>query len=154
MKKRYVFVVVVAILIGLIVIAYAHNKQIKAHYIKTQEKRIDLYFKHNLNNYKNMKVTDFHKTPMGGYFIVGYINDDKKYKFQASIDSGSNNQYQKDIGYHEDKLGKLFKEKDPKYKLSVDEIIEKEHLDKSEYEADPPLFFFSGRLEWWKRNIS
>ncbi|HDE5742732.1 TPA: DUF1433 domain-containing protein [Staphylococcus aureus] len=139
--------VVVAILIGLIVIAYAHNKQIKAHYIKTQEKRIDLYFKHNLNNYKNMKVTDFHKTPMGGYFIVGYINDDKKYKFQASIDSGSNNQYQKDIGYHEDKLGKLFKEKDPKYKLSVDEIIEKEHLDKSEYEADPPLFFFSGRLE-------
>ncbi|WP_086037166.1 DUF1433 domain-containing protein [Staphylococcus aureus] len=147
MKKRYVFVVVVAILIGLIVIAYAHNKQIKAHYIEAQEKRIDLYFKHNLNNYKNMKVTDFHKTPMGGYFIVGYINDDKKYKFQASIDSGSNNQYQKDIGYHEDKLGKLFKEKDPKYKLSVDEIIEKEHLDKSEYEADPPLFFFSGRLE-------
>ncbi|EJN0115150.1 DUF1433 domain-containing protein [Staphylococcus aureus] len=147
MKKRYVFVVVVAILIGLIVIAYAHNKQIKAHYIKTQEKRIDLYFKHNLNNYKNMKVTDFHKTPMGGYFIVGYINDDKKYKFQASIDSGSNNQYQKDIGYHEDKLGKLFKEKDPKYKLSVDEIIEKEHLDKSEYEADPPLFFFSGSLD-------
>ncbi|HDJ5342443.1 DUF1433 domain-containing protein [Staphylococcus aureus] len=147
MKKRYVFVVVVAILIGLIVIAYAHNKQIKAHYIKTQEKRIDLYFKHNLNNYKNMKVTDFHKTPMGGYFIVGYINDDKKYKFQASIDSGSNNQYQKDIGYHEDKLGKLFKEKDPKYKLSVDEIIEKEHLDKSDYVAEPPLFFFSGRLE-------
>ncbi|SBE62001.1 putative protein with DUF1433 [Staphylococcus aureus] len=27
MKKRYVFVVVVAILIGLIIIAYAHNKQ-------------------------------------------------------------------------------------------------------------------------------
>ncbi|HDH6083329.1 DUF1433 domain-containing protein [Staphylococcus aureus] len=147
MKKRYVFVVIVAILIGLIFIAYAHNKKIKAHYIETQEKRIDLFFKYNLTNYKNMKVTDFHKTPMGGYFIVGYINDDKKYKFQASIDSGSNNKYQKDIGYHEDKLGKLFKEKDPKYKLSVDEIIEKEHLDKNEYEAEPPLFFFSGRLE-------
>ncbi|HCX9418245.1 TPA: DUF1433 domain-containing protein [Staphylococcus aureus] len=147
MKKRYVFVVVVAILIGLIIIAYAHNKQKKDHYIETQEKRIDVYFKHNLNNYKNMKVTDFHKTPMGGYFIIGYINDDKKYKFQASIDPGSDNQYQKDIGYHEDKLGKLFKEKDPKYKLSVDEIIEKEHLDKNEYEAEPLLFFFSGRLE-------
>ncbi|WP_317259685.1 DUF1433 domain-containing protein [Staphylococcus aureus] len=106
-----------------------------------------MYFKHNLNNYKNMKVTDFHKTPMGGYFIIGYINDGKKYKFQASIDPGSDNQYQKDIGYHEDKLGKLFKEKDPKYKLSVDEIIEKEHLDKNEYEAESPLFFFSGRLE-------
>ncbi|HDZ7612663.1 TPA: DUF1433 domain-containing protein [Staphylococcus aureus] len=145
MKKNYIFVIVVAIL--LIVIVYVFHKSKKEHYIETQEKRIDLYFKHNLNNYKNMKVTDFHKTPMGGYFIVGYINDDKKYKFQASIDSGSNNQYQKDIGYHEDKLGKLFKEKDPKYKLSVDEIIEKEHLDKSEYEADPPLFFFSGPIE-------
>lgn len=147
MKKNYIFVIVVAILILLIVIVYVFHKSKKEHYIETQEKRIDLYFKQNLNNYKNMKVTDFHKTPMGGYFIVGYINDDKKYKFQASIDSGSNNQYQKDIGYHEDKLGKLFKEKDPKYKLSVDEIIEKEHLDKSEYEADPPLFFFSGPIE-------
>ncbi|HEI7364763.1 TPA: DUF1433 domain-containing protein [Staphylococcus aureus] len=147
MKKNYIFVIVVAILILLIVIVYVFHKSKKEHYIETQEKRIDLYFKHNFNNYKNMKVTDFHKTPMGGYFIVGYINDDKKYKFQASIDSGSNNQYQKDIGYHEDKLGKLFKEKDPKYKLSVDEIIEKEHLDKSEYEADPPLFFFSGPIE-------
>ncbi|WFN98551.1 DUF1433 domain-containing protein [Staphylococcus aureus] len=126
MKKRYVFVVVVAILIGLIIIAYAHNKKIKAHYIETQEKRIDLYFKHNLNNYKNMKVTDFHKNPMGGYFVEGYINDNKDYR---------------------DKIGELFKEKDPKYKLSVDEIIEKEHLDKNEYEASPPLFFFSGRLE-------
>ena len=59
MKKRYVFVVVVAILIGLIVIAYAHNKQIKAHYIETQEKRIDLYFKHNLNNYKKYESDRF-----------------------------------------------------------------------------------------------
>ncbi|UXV48253.1 DUF1433 domain-containing protein [Staphylococcus aureus] len=147
MKKNYIFVIVVAILILLIVIAYTFHKSKKEHYIETQEKRIDLYFKYNLNNYKKMEVTDFHKTPMGGYFIVGYINDDKKYKFQASIDPGSDNQYQKDIGYHEDKLGKLFKEKDPKYKLSVDEIIEKEHLDKNEYEAEPPLFFFSGRLE-------
>ncbi|PZJ88835.1 hypothetical protein C7R45_01080 [Staphylococcus aureus] len=147
MKKRYVFVVVVAILIGLIVIAYAHNKQKKDHYIEIQEKRIDLYFTHNLNNYKNMKVTDFHKNPMGGYFVVGYINDNKKYEFQASIDSGSDDQFHKDIGYDGDKIGELFKEKDPKYKLSVDEIIEKEHLDKSEYEADPPLFFFSGSMD-------
>ncbi len=36
------------------------------------------------------------------------------------------------------------KEKDAKDQLTVDEIIEKEHLDKNEYEAEPPLFFFSG----------
>ncbi|HDP5815426.1 TPA: DUF1433 domain-containing protein [Staphylococcus aureus] len=147
MKKRYVFVVVVAILIGLIVIAYAHNKQIKAHYIETQEKRIDLYFKHNLNNYSSMKVTSFKKNPMGGYFIKGFVNNKKNYKFDAVIFSDTNKQFKGDLGYKEDKIGELFREKDAKDRLTVDEIIEKEHLDKSEYEADPPLFFFSGRLE-------
>ncbi|WP_261780586.1 hypothetical protein [Staphylococcus aureus] len=39
------------------------------------------------------------------------------------------------------------KEKDAKDRLTVDEIIEKEHLDKNEYEAEPPLFFFSGSLD-------
>lgn len=146
-KTKVIILIIILIIAILMMFAYMSHKQKKEHYIAIQEKRIDLFFKHNLNNYKNMKVTDFHKTPMGGYFIVGYINDDKKYKFQASIDPGSDNQYQKDIGYHEDKLGKLFKEKDPKYKLSVDEIIEKEHLDKNEYEAEPPLFFFSGSLD-------
>ncbi|WEA37221.1 hypothetical protein PU976_09020 [Staphylococcus aureus] len=82
MKKKYILIIVSVILIGMIVIAYAHNKQKKDHYIEIQEKRIDLFFKYNLNHYK------------------------------SSI-----------------------------------EIIEKEHLDKNEYEASPPLFFFSGRLE-------
>ncbi|HDY9499975.1 TPA: hypothetical protein RRM89_002430, partial [Staphylococcus argenteus] len=45
------------------------------------------------------------------------------------------------------KIGELLKKKDAKDRLNVDEIIEKEHLDKNEYEAEPPLFFFSGRLE-------
>ena len=30
---------------------------------------------------------------------------------------------------------------------TVNQIIEKEHLDKNEYEAEPPLFFFSGSLD-------
>ncbi|HCY7322145.1 TPA: DUF1433 domain-containing protein [Staphylococcus aureus] len=147
MKKRYVFVVVVAILIGLIIIAYAHNKQKKDHYIETQEKRIDLYFKHNLNNYHSMKVTSFKKNPMGDYFIKGFVNNKKNYKFDAVIFSDTNKQFKGDLGYKEDKIGELLKEKDAKDQLTVDEIIEKEHLDKNEYEAEPPLFFFSGRLE-------
>ncbi|HHO6607068.1 TPA: DUF1433 domain-containing protein [Staphylococcus aureus] len=147
MKKRYVFVVVVAILIGLIIIAYAHNKQKKDHYIETQEKRIDLYFKYNLKNYHSMKVTSFKKNPMGGYFIKGFVNNKKNYKFDAVIFSDTNKQFKGDLGYKEDKIGELYREKDAKDRLNVDEIIEKEHLDKNEYEAEPPLFFFSGRLE-------
>ncbi|HDG6048665.1 DUF1433 domain-containing protein [Staphylococcus aureus] len=148
MKKRYVFVVVVAILIGLIVIAYGHNKQIKYHYIETQEKRIDLYFKHNLKNYHGLKITKFQKGPMGSYSAKGYINNNKKYEYQAFIGLGDDkNQFNGDFEYNQEKIGELLKEKDAKDQLTVDEIIEKEHLDKSDYEAEPPLFFFSGRLE-------
>ncbi|HHW5058489.1 TPA: DUF1433 domain-containing protein [Staphylococcus aureus] len=146
-KTKIVILIIVLIITILMAFAYISHKHKKENYIAIQEKRIDLYFTHNLNKYKNMEVTDFHKNPMGGYFVEGYINDNKDYEFQASIDSGGDDQFHKDIGYDGDKIGKLFKEKDPKYKLSVDEIIEKEHLDKSEYEAEPPLFFFSGPLE-------
>ncbi|HHQ6570401.1 TPA: DUF1433 domain-containing protein [Staphylococcus aureus] len=129
------------------IVGYLLHKGKKDHYIETQEKRIDLYFKYNLNNYHSMKVTSFKKNPMGGYFIKGFVNNKKNYKFDAVIFSDTNKQFKGDLGYKEDKIGELFKEKDPKYKLSVDEIIEKEHLDKSEYEAEPPLFFFSGPIE-------
>ncbi|HDG8801262.1 TPA: DUF1433 domain-containing protein, partial [Staphylococcus aureus] len=119
----------------------------KEHYIETQEKRIDLYFKYNLNNYHSMKVTSFKKNPMGGYFIKGFVNKKKNYKFDAVIFSDTNKQFKGDLGYKEDEIGELFREKNANDRLTVDEIIEKEHLDKSEYEAEPPLFFFSGPLE-------
>ncbi|MGZ1562698.1 DUF1433 domain-containing protein, partial [Staphylococcus argenteus] len=78
----------------------------------------------------------------------GYINNNKKYEFQAFIGLGDDkNQFNGDFEYNQEKIGELLKKKDAKDRLNVDEIIEKEHLDKNEYEAEPPLFFFSGRLE-------
>ncbi|HDG5860563.1 TPA: DUF1433 domain-containing protein, partial [Staphylococcus aureus] len=128
--------------------AYAHNKQKKDHYIEIQEKRIDLYFKHNLKNYHGLKITKFQKGPMGSYSAKGYINNNKKYEYQAFIGLGDDkNQFNGGFEYNQEKIGELLKEKDAKDQLTVDEIIEKEHLDKSKYEAEPPLFFFSGRLE-------
>ncbi|HDG8752911.1 TPA: DUF1433 domain-containing protein [Staphylococcus aureus] len=145
--KKYIKLIIILIITCLIIVGYLLHKGKKDHYIETQEKRIDLYFKYNLNNYHSMKVTSFKKNPMDGYFIKGFVNNKKNYKFDAVIFSDTNKQFKGDLGYKEDKIGELFKEKDPKYKLSVDEIIEKEHLDKSEYEAEPPLFFFSGPIE-------
>lgn len=145
--KKYIKLIIIVIITCLIIVGYLLHKGKKDHYIETQEKRIDLYFKYNLNNYHSMKVTSFKKNPMGGYFIKGFVNNKKNYKFDAVIFSDTNKQFKGDLGYKEDKIGELFKEKDHKYKLSVDEIIEKEHLDKSEYEAEPPLFFFSGPIE-------
>ncbi|HAR5307671.1 TPA: DUF1433 domain-containing protein [Staphylococcus aureus] len=147
MKKKYILIIVVVIIIGLVVIAYAHNKQIKDHYIEIQEKRIDLYFKYNLNNYHSMKITSFKKTPMGGYIVDGYVNHNKNYDFKVLISATDNHQFEDSIGYDDKTFGKLFKEKDHKNELKSTDIIKKEHLDKSDYEANPPLFFFSGRLE-------
>ncbi|HAR6963344.1 hypothetical protein C7Q95_14335 [Staphylococcus aureus] len=147
MKKKYILIIVVVIIIGLVVIAYAHNKQIKDHYIEIQEKRIDLYFKYNLNNYHSMKITSFKKTPMGGYIVDGYVNHNKNYDFKVLISATDNHQFEDSIGYDDKTFGKLFKEKDHKNELKSTDIIKKEHLDKSDYEADPSLFFFSGRLE-------
>ncbi|HDG8585492.1 TPA: DUF1433 domain-containing protein, partial [Staphylococcus aureus] len=144
MKKKYILIIVVVIIIGLVVIAYAHNKQIKDHYIEIQEKRIDLYFKYNLNNYHSMKITSFKKTPMGGYIVDGYVNHNKNYDFKVLISATDNHQFEDSIGYDDKTFGKLFKEKDHKNELKSTDIIKKEHLDKSDYEANPPLFFFSG----------
>ncbi|HBM8126214.1 TPA: DUF1433 domain-containing protein, partial [Staphylococcus aureus] len=124
-------IIVVVIIIGLVVIAYAHNKQIKDHYIEIQEKRIDLYFKYNLNNYHSMKITSFKKTPMGGYIVDGYVNHNKNYDFKVLISATDNHQFEDSIGYDDKTFGKLFKEKDHKNELKSTDIIKKEHLDKS-----------------------
>ncbi|WP_354665615.1 DUF1433 domain-containing protein [Staphylococcus aureus] len=74
--------------------------------MEIQEKRIDLYFKYNLNHYKSLKVTRFKKSPMDSYFIGGYINNNKDYEFQAYINVGGRKQFQRDIGYDEEKTWK------------------------------------------------
>lgn len=145
--KKYIKLLIIVIITCLIIVGYLLHKSKKEHYIETQEKRIDLYFKYNLNNYHSMKVTSFKKNPMGGYFIKGFVNNKKNYKFDAVIFSDTNKQFKGDLGYKEDEIGELFREKNANDRLTVDEIIEKEHSDKSEYEAEPPLFFFSGPLE-------
>ncbi|HDF7897327.1 TPA: DUF1433 domain-containing protein [Staphylococcus aureus] len=139
--KKYIKLLIIVIITCLIIVGYLLHKSKKEHYIETQEKRIDLYFKYNLNNYHSMKVTSFKKNPMGGYFIKGFVNNKKNYKFDAVIFSDTNKQFKGDLGYKEDEIGELFREKNANDRLTVDEIIEKEHLDKSEYEAEPPLFF-------------
>lgn len=41
---------------------------------------------------------------MNAYFIKGYINNDKQYKFQAYINTGDEgNQFNSSIGYKEEK---------------------------------------------------
>lgn len=54
-RKKIIFIIslIIALLIST---GYLINKNKKDHYIEIQEKRIDLYFKYNLNHYSSMKV--------------------------------------------------------------------------------------------------
>ncbi|MCI2934699.1 DUF1433 domain-containing protein [Staphylococcus haemolyticus] len=140
-NKNKIFVLISIIVLLLVVGLYLSHKNKKDTYITTQKKRIDLYFKHNLKNYQTMKINNFKKSPMKGYFIDGYINDDKTLEFEAYISSADNHQFTGDIGYDTDGVGKLFKEKNAKDKLTPNDIIKKENLNKNDYEADPPLIW-------------
>ena len=88
-----------------------------------------------------MKDTSFTKSPMGSYFVNGYVNNNQKYYFKILISSVNEFQFIKEVGYNPKTLGKLFKEEEAKNKIGADEIIKKEHLDKEKYEAQPPFIW-------------
>ncbi|RIO73026.1 DUF1433 domain-containing protein [Staphylococcus gallinarum] len=117
------------------------NKNEKDNYIESQKNRIDLYFKYNLNDYRILKITKFEKNPMGDYFISGYINNDKKYKFEAMASSLDRFQFNGDMSYNPKIFGKLFKNENHIDELTPNDIIKKEKLNKKDYEADPPLIW-------------
>ncbi|MBU5271322.1 DUF1433 domain-containing protein [Staphylococcus caprae] len=140
-KKKIIFLIGLIVIICLI-IGYTLHINKKENYVETQKKRIDLFFKYNLKKYTSIKIVKVEKNPMGDYFIKGYINNDKNYYFNAHASFEENFQFDGIISYSSTTLGKLFKKENPKYILDPSEIIEKEHLDKSKYEADPPAFFW------------
>ncbi|MFW3611280.1 DUF1433 domain-containing protein [Staphylococcus caprae] len=139
-KKRTIIYIGLAVIICL-TIGYIKHKNKKDNYIETQEKRINLYFKYNLKKCDSMEIVKVEKNPMGGYFFDGYVNHDKDYNFSATVSYDSNFQFNGRISYNGKTLKKLFKENESKNQWKPEEIIKKEHLDKSKYEADPPLIF-------------
>ncbi|WRN29969.1 DUF1433 domain-containing protein [Staphylococcus aureus] len=98
-----------------------------------------------MNHYKSLKVTRFKKSPMDSYFIGGYINNNKDYEFQAFINVGGRKQFQRDIGYDEEKLGKLLKEQEIKNWKTVDQIIKKNTWIKMNMKQNHHCFSFQDR---------
>ncbi|MBX8992721.1 DUF1433 domain-containing protein [Staphylococcus pettenkoferi] len=143
MSKRKIFLYIsLVVIFSLLITGYVIHKNKRDKYIETQKARIDLYFKYNLKNYKFIQITKAEKLPMGaGYSIRGYVNNDKRYYFNAHISTTESYQYNGDIAYSPKTLGKLFYHSDPKDELYPNEIIKREHLNKQDYEANPPIFW-------------
>ncbi|MCG1266303.1 DUF1433 domain-containing protein [Staphylococcus epidermidis] len=142
MKKRKITFYTILLSVLLILIGgYVLHKNEKDRYIEVQKNRIDLYFKYNLKNYHSLTIKDVDKNPMGDYFISGYINNDKKYEFEAMMSSIDCFQFNGDMSYNPKVFGKLFKNEDHINELTPNDIIKKENLNKKDYEADPPLIW-------------
>lgn len=138
-KKNIVLIasiIIVSLIIGGFYMLHESKRQ---HYIDIQKKRIELYFNENINNYQSIKVTETGKTPMGGYSIKGYINNNKKLDFIATMNEEKDFQFDDEINYSK-KLSHLFKQKNTSNKFPS-QIIKEKNLNESDYKADPPFIF-------------
>lgn len=129
-------IIIIAIILGG---GYMLHESKRQHYIDIQKKRIELFFKENINNYQSIKVTDIGKTPLGSYTIKGYINNNKKLDFLATLSSDNNYQFEDTISYPQE-VGNMYKP--PRsHKKFPSQIIKDKNLNENEYTADPPLIW-------------
>ena len=130
------FFIILTLIIGGFCILHKNKRE---QYLHIQKKRIDLFFKENMNNYQNLDLTKTGKTPMGSYIIEGYINNDKSLYFSATLNKADNYQFEDTIGYSK-KVGAMYKP--PRsHKKFPSQIIKDKNLNENEYTADPPLIW-------------
>ncbi|MDU5480914.1 MAG: DUF1433 domain-containing protein [Enterobacter sp.] len=130
------FFIILTLIIGGFCILHENKRE---QYLHIQKKRIDLFFKENMNNYQNLDLTKTGKTPMGSYIIEGYINNDKSLYFSATLNKADNYQFEDTIGYSK-KVGAMYKP--PRsHKKFPSQIIKEKNLNENDYKADPPLIW-------------
>ncbi|MDU4968871.1 MAG: DUF1433 domain-containing protein [Staphylococcus epidermidis] len=130
------FFIILTLIIGGFCILHENKRE---QYLHIQKKRIDLFFKENMNNYQNLDLTKTGKTPMGSYIIEVYINNDKSLYFSATLNKADNYQFEDTIGYSK-KVGAMYKP--PRsHKKFPSQIIKDKNLNENEYTANPPLIW-------------
>ncbi|MBU5272856.1 DUF1433 domain-containing protein [Staphylococcus caprae] len=138
-KKIVLFAISIAIVSLIIGGFYVLHEKKREHYIDIQKKRIEMYFTENVNNYHKIEIIKTEKNPLGSYLIKGYINDDKKLYFTATINDSSNYQFDNQISISE-KLSNMFKSQSKPNKFPS-QIIKEKNLNENDYKADPPLIW-------------
>ena len=130
------FFIILTLIIGGFCILHENKRE---QYLHIQKKRIDLFFKENMNNYQNLDLTKTGKTPMGSYIIEVYINNDKSLYFSATLNKADNYQFEDTISYPQE-VGNMYKP--PRsHKKFPSQIIKDKNLNENEYTADPPLIW-------------
>lgn len=78
---------------------YDNNKEAEKEYYNEQEKRITLFLKYNMKDFKNIKFIDHKRNPMGNFIFKGYVNNDKNKNFTATAYYQDDFQFEGTIGW-------------------------------------------------------
>ncbi|PFY96114.1 hypothetical protein COL60_30665, partial [Bacillus pseudomycoides] len=121
MKKKLVIILSIICIItgGYFTMEYLKQKEQEEKFWKEQEARIEKYIHYNIKNVKSITFTEHKVNPMGVPSVSGYINNDKKLDFLASITTTKD--FEGDFT-RSGELGKLIK----KPEKSVSEIEKEE----------------------------
>lgn len=122
MKKKLVITLTIICIIagGYIAMKYVEKKKQEELFWKKQEARVEKYIRYNVKDVKSIIFTKREITPMGIPHINGYINQDDKLWFIASVSTTKDFEEQLT---RSGELGKLIK--DPEKSVSEIEKEEK-----------------------------
>ncbi|MEJ7222072.1 DUF1433 domain-containing protein [Staphylococcus epidermidis] len=107
MNKKIIFTIIIIICIVLIVgdayfkMKYDEKKESEAKYYDEQEKKITLFLKYNMKDFRGIKFTEYKRNPMGNFVFKGYVNDDKNKNFTATAYHDDDYQFEGTIGWSE-----------------------------------------------------
>ncbi|MHD0398042.1 DUF1433 domain-containing protein [Staphylococcus simulans] len=128
MNKKLIIIVLATMLV-IILVMKAWDWKVKHDeeqaYFDVQKKRVTLYMKYNLKEFKSITFTKTSTNPMGSKVIDGYVNGDKNMEFTAEATSADNFEFNGGLLLSEE-ISNAFK-KDAK---TVDQI--KEELEKKD----------------------
>ena len=130
------FFIILTLIIGGFYILHENKRD---YYLDIQKKRIDLFFNENVNHYKHFTIVKTEKNPMGDYLIKGYVNNNKKLYFTATMNETSDYQFDNQMSMSEN-LSNMFKTQNDLDKFPS-QIIKEKNLNEKDYEADPPLIW-------------
>ena len=140
MFKKNIMLITSIIIVSLIIGGfYILHENKRDYYLDIQKKRIDLFFNENVNHYKHFTIVKTEKNPMGDYLIKGYVNNNKKLYFTATMNETSDYQFDNQMSMSEN-LSNMFKTQNDLDKFPS-QIIKEKNLNEKDYEADPPLIW-------------
>ena len=140
MFKKNIMLITSIIIVSLIIGGfYILHENKRDYYLDIQKKRIDLFFNENVNHYKHFTIVKTEKNPMGDYLIKGYVNNNKKLYFTATMNETSDYQFDNQMSMSEN-LSNMFKTQNDLDKFPS-QIIKEKKLNEKDYEADPPLIW-------------